>query len=363
MYDLEGDDEIPTFDSHETSAVTDHKWRAWAAKETQLRALLGHYVLDGQISDYTGGPACQRHTSHSLPIPTDDFIFEAVDSSQWREKIASRRARSSHFSSLFSSIFSENVHIRHLGTSLSSLSASVLLEGLKSLVAERIKPGTTVVGIPSHRDISRGLGRLNKFILQSTSMSEVSKQVALLRWHTICLDAAVNFSWLCRNLCCKFNVEQRIIGGRDTPSLDLDSWVHTPQARLGLLHATNMFRILQALPVMQTQMFHVPEAVFSAGIVFCGFLLGGITTIAVPDAADWDSVILMDLDTPLDTVINELDSEVWCYLNSSFNGPVKSQNILYDLNVFSRSLKSLEQPWGVSIYMHHVLEQLSSRCG
>ncbi|KIX02970.1 uncharacterized protein Z518_06520 [Rhinocladiella mackenziei CBS 650.93] len=362
MYDIEEDDDRPALDpGHATDAI-EYKWRVWAAKETQLRALLGHYILDGQISEYNGGPTCQRHTSHSLPMPADDSLFEAKDASTWMERARLRRRRPPPFSRLFTSIFSENVHVRHLGKSLSLFTASITLEGLKSLVAEKTNAGSTMVGVPSSFDISRALGRLYAFIMQSTSMSGVAQKVALLRWHTIGLDVATDFSWLCRNLCRKYSVEQRIVGGRTTPALNLESWVHSPRARQALLHATCIQRILQELPNAQAQMIHVPVAIFSAGIIYCAFLLGGVSSMAVPETEEWESVLLMKIDAPFHVADQELDADVRQYLTGSFNGTQKNQNILYDINLFSTSLKSLTQLWGVSAHMQRVLDQLSSLC-
>lgn len=361
MYDLENDDPSPSFDNFEPDTI-EHKWRVWAARETQLRALLGHYILDGQISEYSGSPTCQRHTSHSLPIPSDDWTFGAQDASTWVEAIMTQRPPSLHFASMFNSIFSENVHVMHLGTRLSLFTASVVSEGLKSMVAENPKPGAKVVGMPSRLDISRALGRLHSFVMQSASMSAVEKKVALLRWHTISLDAAVDSSWLCRNLCGQYNVEQRISGGPKQPGLDLQSWIRSPRARLGLLHASCTHQILRELPMTQLQTIHVSGAVFSAAVVYCAFLLGGVSTIAIPEVSNWESVMMMDVDAPVQSTGNELDGDLRHYLNGTFSSLQKNKNILYDINLFSTSLRGLVDLWGVSKHMHRVVEQLSTSC-
>ena len=359
MYDLEVDNDPQLSDHAASNHTSERAWRLWAAKETQLRALLGHYILDGQISEYTGGPTCQRHTSHSLPMPTEGFVFESLDPSTWMERMHARKQRSTPFTTLFSLIFSYHVHVRHLGTSLSPFTASVALEGLKSLIAERTQPGLKVVGVPSELDVSRALGRFYVFVEQSSNMSESAKKLVLLRWHTICLDGAVDLTWLGRNLCRKFGIEQRITAGRTMPPLDLQSWIGTPRARHAFLHATSIHRMLQEIPMLQAQMSHVPIAIYSAGIVYCAFLLGGAATIAVPDNFRWESVVSLDKDLPSTVLDDDLDADVLRYLRGDFEDGHRSKNILYDINLFGTLLQSLSQVWGVCAPIYRVLEQLS----
>ncbi|KIW65493.1 hypothetical protein PV04_07750 [Phialophora macrospora] len=360
MFDLEfeKDSDAPVIDPSATEDAIEAEWRAWAAKEIQLRALLGHYVLDAQISEYTSAPS-QRHTSHSLPVPANDFIFNAQDAPSWRAGMLDQRKDTRRFSTIFHSLFSEHVHMRHLGTSLTSFTTSVLLEGLKALSAERIASALEAIGIPSDRDISRALGRMHMFVAQSRDLSSVEKDVALLRWHTICLHMAVDLNALCRALFERYNISQHIIGGRRLRALDLSSWVSSSRARLGLLHAFSIYGILQNLPTVQTQAIHIPIAAFSAAMVYSAFILEGVSTISIPDIECWESVVLIDLDMPLDNDKADLDFEVRQYLNATLQKQENCINILYDINLFSRTLKTLEDLWGVSHDMHRVLEELS----
>ncbi|KAK7890762.1 hypothetical protein LTR67_007971 [Exophiala xenobiotica] len=360
MYDLEDVEEIASFDTFDGQLSPDHEWKAWAAKETQLRALLGHYVLDGQISAYSGGPTCQRHTSHSLPMPCDDSIFKAPTATAWKEKMLAGHQKKPNFAQLFNSVMSQNVHVRHLGSSMTPFTACVILEGLKSLVAEQSKTGLNVIGVPSRLDISRGLGRLHTYIEQSFSKSQVAKNVILLRWHTIGIDSAIDFSWFCRALCRQYHVEQRVVGGRKTPTLDLRSWVQTPQARLALLHATSIRHMIQELPLVQTQTIHVPMAVFAAGMIYCGFLLGAVSTIAVPADCSWESVMLLDVDIVDRNVDDNLDAEVWQYFNGIFNDSQNHNNILYDVSLFSTFLRNLGQLWVRSLIVERYPERLGA---
>ncbi|KIW10484.1 hypothetical protein PV08_11448 [Exophiala spinifera] len=363
MYELEDQEEGIAFDFLDSHEVLERKWRVWAARETQLRALLGHYVLDGQISMYSGGPTCQRHTSHSLPMPTEADIFEATDAETWRDKMIARSQKRPPFAQLFSSVMSENVHVRHLGSSLALLTASVTLEGFKSFMAESPVSGTNVIGVPSRQDISRGLARFYLFAEQSLSMSLMNKRVTLLRWHTIGLDFAIDFNWFCRKLCQEYEVEQRIVGGRKKPPLDLESWLRSPKGRMGLLHAISIREIIQEIPASHAHTINGPMAVFSAAILYCGFLLGGISTISRPDRCSWDSILLLDIDTVAENIETDSDTQVRQYLTGTLSGLQRQENLLYEVNVFLTFLENLGRTWGVSTHMHRVVEQLVSRCG
>ncbi len=199
-----------------------------------------------------------------------------------------------------------------------------------------------------------------QFIVQSAYLSLVEKDITLLRWHTICMQRSVNLNALCRSLFRRHDIEQRIIGGHNIPTLDLRAWVDSTRARLGLLHAFNIYHILQTLPTAQIQRIQVPAAVFGAAMVYSTFLLGGVQTINLPNIEAWDSVVLIDLNEPLDSTSDDLDAAVRQYLTGSLQSRDKCINLMYDISLFSRTLKNLEELWGVSHEMHRILEDLSS---
>jgi hypothetical protein len=238
-----------------------------------------------------------------------------------------------------------------------------MLEGLKALSVEWTvsSPSSELVGIPSERDISRALGRMHAYIHQSIRLSQVEKDIALLRWHTICMHMTVDVIELCQTLFQKYNIDQRVVGVRKVSSLDLPAWSSSTRARLGLLHAFSIYSILQTLPTVQKQKIHVPMAAFSAAMVYSAFLLGGVASISLPNVQSWDSVVLIDLDMPLYGVNeDDLDFGVRQYLQGSVHTHDKHINILYDISLSSRILKDLEKIWGISRDMRLVLENLST---
>lgn len=359
MYDFAWQDSP---DIHEPSLVSgsiDEGWRRWAARETQLRALLGHYILDGQISEYSGSPTCQRHTTHSLPIPSSDLAFEASTATQWFSARREQTGEQTHFLSYFSALFSPNFHLRHMGTSLTGLTASVLLEGLKSIVADKPEVDFNAVGLPSPAETARASGHLYGCIIQSAALSSAARQTILLRWHTIGIDAAVKFGWLCQTLCRHLHLEQNIFNGAKGPAIELLSWSRSSLARLALLHATCIHEILRDLPMTRTQSVHVPAAAFSAGVVYCAFLSAGTSNIQLPDTVNWESLLLVDHDGQLPVTSTDLDRDARLFLRDMPTRQGLNTNIIYDLNLFRNTLQNLEPVWGFAGIMYSTLDRLA----
>lgn len=362
MDDIEHNNTSSTLqDVQESHDQLEHQWRAWAARETTLRALLGHYILDGQISEYSGRPTSQRHTTHSLPLPSSDASFEAPNATQWRHDHKPALDQSAPLMRQFCILFSNHTHIRHLGLSLSSFNASILLEGLKSLTA-RYPAGLTPVGVPSRADLARARSMLYSYTIQSTKMSQVAQKTTLMRWHAINTDAVLNLGVLCRSICGQFKIEQHIFGRQAEALTDLAVWKDSPRARLGLLHANSIYHILRDMPLTRLRTIHVPVAIFGAGLIYCAFMLAGIKSIFLPSNLHWESVILIELDKGIQCLDDDLDATARQFLHDPLVHTGANMHLLYDTTFFCNTLKSLEQPWGVSASMHAVLQQMLSLC-
>jgi hypothetical protein len=59
-------------------------------------------------------------------------------------------------------------------------------------------------------------------------------------------------------------------------------------------------------------------------------------------------------------VSDDLDCHVRQFLGGMRHESERCTNLLYDISHFSKTLKNLDQLWGVSSDMHRVLEELSS---
>lgn len=362
MYDVDYDNHVLFEDIPGPSENVEHEWRTWAAKETKIRALLGHYILDGQISEYSGRPTSQRHTSHSLQMASSDAEFQAPDAVQWRRAHKPGSAQHAPFMRQFSMLFSDHMHVRHLGLSLSSFNASVVLEGLKTLTTERYPAGLKPVGVPTTADLARARSRLYSYILQSTKMPLATQQTLLMRWHAISADAVLNLGGLCRSICHQFEIEQHIFGRQKDTSLHLSVWKDSPRARLAMLHANGIYQILREIPLTKVRSIHVPVAVFSAGLIYCAFMLAGVKSIFVPPDLNWESILLIDLEMEVQCSDDDLDAAARHFLRDPILNTATNTHLLYNTNFLCGTLKSLEQPWGISESMYTVLQQMLSLC-
>ena len=73
--------EIPQVDDAIETKI--NAWKTWAARETQLRALLGLCVIDGVVSQFSGNFVNTWAATNSLPLAADDQAFEASNVAGW----------------------------------------------------------------------------------------------------------------------------------------------------------------------------------------------------------------------------------------------------------------------------------------
>jgi hypothetical protein len=370
MYEYEEETKDWLATCNPADPMVGEKWREWAAKETKLRALLGHYILDGQISQYTGGPTCQRHAANPLRLPSDNAIFEAATAEDWITRMKEVSAQSTTFGDLFNSLFSVSIHAHYLNSLLSCLTINVVLEGLKSLVSETNDAVRPVIGLPARQDISRALGRLHHCILSSQQLSSVDRSEALLRWHGIGLDAAADSGSLCRHICHEFNIKQNVFGGKRyrKNKIKFKDLSNTAEARRALLHSVAIWEILQELPFGRAHAIHVPASVFAAAIIYTSFCLAGTSIMSVPAVADWERIMSIDLESINDRLSDHnqgLDQQIRQYLTQEHDSSKTmrpKRNLLYDLNLLPIYLKGLSKPWGVAATMEEIVEQMVTVC-
>ena len=337
-------------------------WKLWAARETQLRALLGHYILDGLIAQNAGSPTCQRHASNPLPLASNDTLYQAGTADDWIVQMETSRACTLTFRDYFNQLFSDSAVPQSWTSDPSVFSDRVILEGLNSLVLERNDSPLETVGIPSKHAISRALGCFFGLMSSKEALRTNEHLEALLRWHFISLDAATDCGLLCRTMCETHQVSQTILGARRPAStFHLATWARTPGARRALLHAIAIEDTLQQLPIGRANALHVPSSIFAAAMIYCGFLLAGISSTATPSVLDWTK--LMVTDALGDSTAN-VDAEMQAFLegNASPHGS-KIRNLFYDAKRLSTMLQNFSRPWGVSTAMQQVLEQLLALCG
>ena len=356
-----------TFDpvrGSESPRQVEEQWRLWAAEESQLRALLGHYILDGQLAQFANAPTCQRHASNPLPLPCSDRLFNASTADQWALELVTEPMENITFRQLFLLLFSEAPTLPQL---LSVMGIKAVLEGVRSFVSEANSVSGDILGSPSRLEISKALGYLHGYISSAGHLSEADKLETLIRWHTICLDSACNSTVVCQDLCSLFTVQQNVFGQRkdDGETMELKGWGESSRARHALLHANAIRDKLSNLPFGRAQAIHVPLSTFAAAVIYCAFLLAGKSTVTFPDGLSWHSLMSIDLDNIQFDQNGDADTErLKCYLADwSFNGCAQTRNLLYDSNLFVTHLRQIAQPWGISLSLENVVQQLLSQCG
>lgn len=250
MFDTEAfsQHDLPSLDAPQ--AEKDRIWRLWAAREIQRRALLAHYILDGQIAQMSGDPTATRHAANQLGLPSSDAAFEATNAADWLIQMRANPVPETSFRNIFRSLFSSSGLINSPDYSLSSFSLRVVLEGLQSLVSDCEDIDGAVVGVPARSEVRTALAQMHETIVRNTQLSTEDMLETLLRWHSICLDAATDSSLICRQLCARYNVEQQVLGGGKgiQPGFDLYEWARTDDARRALLHAVAIQNIVEQLP-------------------------------------------------------------------------------------------------------------------
>ena len=248
-------------------------WRLWAARETQLRALLGHYILDGLIAQNAGSPTCQRHASNSLPLACNDALYEAGTADDWIVRMETSRDCPLTFRDYFNQLFSDSTVPQSWDFDPSVFSDRVILEGLNSLVLERNDSPLETVGIPSKHAISGALGCFFGLMSSKKTLRTNEHLEALLRWHFISLDAATDCGLLCRTMCNTHQVSQTILGARRPAStFQLATWARTTSARRALLHAIAIEDTLQ-------QLSNKPSKCSTCPVIY---LCGGNDILRVP---------------------------------------------------------------------------------
>jgi len=95
--------DLPSLDASEPEK--DRAWRLWAAKEIQQRALLGHYLLDGLITQMTGETPSVRHAANKLGLPSTEGTFESRNANEWLTQLRSQNTVQHSFRAIIRSLF------------------------------------------------------------------------------------------------------------------------------------------------------------------------------------------------------------------------------------------------------------------
>ncbi|KAH7386192.1 C2H2 type zinc finger domain protein [Cadophora sp. MPI-SDFR-AT-0126] len=333
-------------------------WKVWAAQEVQNRGVLGHYVLDGHISKFSGYAACARHVTNPLLMPASDAAFDATTADEWIKEMQNSADDSMSFRELFNKMFSG---ASRTDLHLSNFTLRVLLEGLQSLSADLQEAcGAVAVGTPRKSEISTALIRVYKEHLE-TQIPSVDQLELLIRWHAIFLDLASPTTALCRKMCAAFDIPQHLHGTskQDAGDLDLGVWSQSVNGMRAVLHALAIQNIVEKLPFSRAHAIHIPAAIFAVSTIYSARSIAGFASITTPKSFKWESVWGSELDAQTndsDAATVDMNRFLSCrYSRTTPNSITKS--LMYELNSLQINLNSISSRWGVSHEMDMVLNR------
>ncbi|KAJ6000311.1 hypothetical protein N7481_000720 [Penicillium waksmanii] len=351
-------EDLPTLQMSDEEKNT--AWRSWAAIEVQRRAILGHYVLDGLISQASGSPASARHLINRIGTACSDEAFEAPTADEWIVEMQ-KSAKGNPMSEAFARVFSSNYATNPL--QLSHFSIFVIIEGLQSLISDLYEAKGQVFGTVSKKQIIQAM--LNIFegnIMSRSEASNVHHLQVFIRWHSVFIEATAPSISIYRWLCSQFNLPQ-VLGGVHAKGhlgeFDLHSWAAKADALRATLHAISVTRILDNLPLSQAYTMHIPTAVFTSAVVMTAMCLLNRKVIEVPESYAWSDVWTSQLHGESASPNHETIEEFLGGLNPNNEKVMVSINLLGEINSLQIILKTVASRWGVSAQMNDIIGRLA----
>ncbi|KAL2863984.1 cytochrome P450 [Aspergillus lucknowensis] len=361
MYDVADAVHLPS--PSDPPAIKEQVWRRWIAQETTLRTVLGLYIVDGVVSQFSGNPTFARHAANPLLIPSSDAAFVAPTPDEWILQMQQHPVPRIRFCDIYHNLF-------RLGQDtpcsydISLFHHKVILEGVRCLVSETIRTTPPPVGMPSKRDLLLVLRQLRQNILGSQILTQTDRLTALLQWHSICLDTVHSTARGARRMCHLFGIKQNIFGGseREETPINPGRWATSAAGRATLLHAINMQTIAAQLPLGLAYDVNIPGAVFAAATTYTAYTLAGVSKVVFPETIDWDTA-LMALEmspgsTPADGGANM--QHTLEFLAGTFEAAEMPRDkyvvrdLSYDLTAMRTLLRGLSLQWGVAVEMEEV---------
>jgi hypothetical protein len=354
---------LPSPDAH--PEVILQAWHRWIAQETRLRTLLGLYIVDGVVSQFSGNPTFARHMANPLTLPSDESIFNAATAEDWIQASLNCRllpSNNSRFCDVFHTLFSKDNRTTTSMSPQSSVSLfqhKIVLEGIRSLVADATRTKPAPVGVPSKKDIGNAVLRLREQIMQNQHLSLPDQAVAMLQWHTICLDLVVSTARGTRRMCSLHGIPQRIFGGdsRDEQGIDPRRWAQSKNARIALLHASQLQELATHLPLGMAYDINVPGAVFAAATTYSAFALAGAGKVVLPSTIDWAAVVkaaTMD-EQVYNSGPHTIPNETLSFVNDGISARGPLRDLSYELTSIRSFFRSLSLQWSVAEEMEEVV--------
>ncbi|KAF2017896.1 hypothetical protein BU24DRAFT_449471 [Aaosphaeria arxii CBS 175.79] len=374
MYDVPDPPPIPS--EHDPTEIKMNAWRLWAARETQLRTLLGLCIIDGIVSQFSGNLVNTWRATNSLPLSAEDDVFVADTVDKWIHAMNMHVEKGNTFSlerfhNLCYQLEMDCDQVGRLYCKSGLLNVKILLELIGSLATDTERAIRGSAGGKCRLGAIRALGALRRHLIQCCDLSAADKAIGLIRWHAVCLDLVVNTARGARRMCHFYNITQHIFGGKkrqESKRINPQAWAQGLPARKCLLHALEIHKIASEVPLGVIHDTCLPGALFAAATTYSSFALPGVTKVHVPASIDWETLILYGLDeAPIQppSMTTEVQDTIE-FLESSITAQASNwtpRNLLYELNSTRILLHSLSQHWGVTEEMEEVIGEWEARCG
>ncbi|KAF6816588.1 C2H2 type zinc finger domain protein [Colletotrichum plurivorum] len=362
--------------THDPEETKQNAWRSWAARETQLRTLLGLCIIDGVVSQFSGNLVNTWPATNSLPLAADEDVFAADTVDRWIEAMIARGkstivAPPERFSDLYHSLLAGGTPPPDRAYGLPGLlNIKILLEMLASLTTDFERTSRGQAGaVQSKLGAVRALCSLRRHLARSGGLNAADRAVGLLRWHAVCLDLVVSTARGARRMCYHYGITQHIFGGskRQEPTrIDPEGWTRGLRARKCLLHALEIHKLASEVPLGVVHDTSLPGALFAAATTYCSFALPGVSKILVPPMVDWEKVILCELDEESDaSPLSDEGRDTLAFLQNDADYPAVgwvARNLVYEMSSTRILLHSLSQHWGVTQEMEEVVGAWEVRC-
>lgn len=367
-------EDIPTSDAPKEEKMC--RWKTWAAKETQRRAILGHYILDGLIAQSSGSAPSTRHVINSIGTACREAAFSAQTVEEWIAEMQSSMLVEQPISSIYASLLSPKYTSSPIP--LSEFSISVVLEGLQSLVSDLHEATPPAIGITSQREIISALINIYEGNIVTVGLRPPPECLPLLlRWHTISLELNAPSTALFQSIrsahkSLKLSSRGPMNNHIQQKPIDMDRWAKSAAGMRALLHAIAIKQLLCDIPPSRALAPHIPNAIFASATIFSVMCLCGIFTVKLPTHFRWQDAWGTVLNqsppvySPLGISVGGHTEEetsaddVLENLDAGGTVPVKTVHLLNDINFLQLSLKTtIASRWTLSAEMDDIIGQLS----
>jgi hypothetical protein len=348
---------------HDSPDQLEKRWKLWVAEEIQRRAILGHYVLDGLLTDFSGQPTAVRHTANPVLLPSNDNLFEAKTAQQWLVEMNKETPCNISFREVYVTIFEPQSVLESVR--LTSLSVRVILEALQSLIYEHHEAGGCAIGTPSKTDIGRALVRLYHSHIRLLPFQERVEHE--IRWHVISIRLAVETASLAKQICELYEFPQDLheCEAQTAGLTDFSGWVDSPNARRAILHAVALANTCMELNFGRAHAVHLPMAVYTAATIYTSAIvnacqLGQKPIITVPKVEDWHKVWGSEARGGPNDVFSGCDDGVVAFVSGAkvnLGNNAARRNLADELNGLFLIMKQLEPYWGVTREMSKIVKQ------